>query len=103
MGGMTSKSQQILALWPKIPDGPAKIRIIADKVGCRPAYVRVGARQRKGRGMSEIDARYLTRKYGGSSIAEALRNAWAQDQSYRSRLQRADRRYLEKRRASAPP
>lgn len=50
----TSKAQQILALY----DGKRTTREIADEVGCDPAYVRVVARQRKGRGESAADKRY---------------------------------------------
>lgn len=55
-----SKQAQILALY----DGVRTTREIADIVGCGMSYVRVVARQRKGRSMSEIDIRYLTSERG---------------------------------------
>lgn len=47
------------------------VKEIADIVGCRPEYVRVAARQRRGRGMSEIDLRY---KY--SNRGQEVRQRW---------------------------
>lgn len=49
-----TKSDQIMALY----DGVRTTKQIAEIVGCRPEYVRVVARQRKGSGSSEIDLRY---------------------------------------------
>ena len=61
---------------------------ISEIVGCRIEYVRVAARQRVEVGPSEIDRRYLMRKYGGDTLAEAWRNAWANDPKHRDRLSR---------------
>lgn len=49
-----TKAQQILDLYAL----GKSTREIADEVGCLDAYVRVVARQRKGRSRSEIDLRY---------------------------------------------
>jgi len=55
-----TKSQQIMALY----DGKRTTAEIAKIVGCKPEYVRVVARQRKGKGQSEIDWRYLESDLG---------------------------------------
>lgn len=47
------------------------IQEIAEAVGCKPEYVRVVARQRKGSSQSEIDRRYLATDRGMRSRAEA--------------------------------
>lgn len=60
-----TKSEQILALH----DGKRTPREIADIVGCRPEYVRVVARQRRGSGMSDIDRRYVASPKGQRTAA----------------------------------
>ena len=55
-----TKSAQIMKLY----DGRRSTREIAEIVGCLPEYVRIVARQRKGKGQSEIDARYDASKKG---------------------------------------
>lgn len=49
-----TKSAQIMKLY----DGKRSTREIAEIVGCLPEYVRIVARQRKGKGRSEVDDRY---------------------------------------------
>lgn len=62
-----TKSQQIMALY----DGKRTTREIADLVGCKPEYVRVVARQRKGGGLSEIDHRYRETERGRAAIGRS--------------------------------
>lgn len=57
-----SKSSQILSLY----DGVRSTREIADIVGCLPEYVRIVARQRRGRA-SETDRKYLESDRGLAS------------------------------------
>jgi hypothetical protein len=45
----------------------------------RMAYIRVVVRQRKGRGMSPIDARYVTKKYGSLNAFYKVQNDRTQD------------------------
>ena len=111
-----TKKQQILNLY----DGKRSTSQIASIVGCLPEYVRVVARQRKGKAQSEIDRRYLQsslgqttrRKWEEEKGSEARRrwhrNKWENDPEYRDRV-RANKqhwlttpkgkRYLEQRRA----
>lgn len=72
-----TKSAEILDLYAQ----GFSIKEIALRVGCRPEYVRVVARQRRGSGMSDIDRRYVYSDLG----------------------QMARRRYVEKRRENARP
>ena len=74
-----TKSQQIRALY----DGVRTTRDIANLVGCRPSYVRVVARQRKG-GVSEIDKRY-TAKPRVWALRTAYRTKWLRKNSERVR------------------
>lgn len=57
-----TKSAEIMRLY----EQGLSTREIADLVGCRPEYVRVVARQRKGSGRSDIDRRYLSSDRGQS-------------------------------------
>lgn len=63
-----SKAKQIMRLY----DGKRSTREIAAIVGCRPEYVRVVARQRKGKGASEIDVRYLASAKGQRVVRKML-------------------------------
>lgn len=49
-----TKSEQIMSLY----DGTRTTTEIAAIVGCNTSYVRVVARQRKGRGVSDIDRKH---------------------------------------------
>ena len=56
----------------------------------RMAYIRVVVRQRKGRGMSPIEVRYLTKKYGSMDAFYKVRNDRTSDWRnayYRKRYQ----------------
>lgn len=97
MAKAVTKTERILALY---STGKYTTREVADTVGCLPAYVRVVARQRKGAGYSDNDARYLMRRYGGKSLAEAVRNQLS-DPAVRDRHRAANRKYRAKRRAEA--
>lgn len=55
-----TKAAKIMALYKK---GLSTTEIAA-KVGCRPEYVRVVARQRKGTGKSQIDRKYASTEKG---------------------------------------
>jgi hypothetical protein len=55
-----SKKDWILRLWGELPEPTT--REVSEIVGCRPEYVRVVIRQRKGTGTSEHDRAYLERK-----------------------------------------
>jgi len=63
-----TKAQQILTLYASRDNGLTprwKLpKLIARLVGTTPAYVRTVARQRKGRGQSEHDKRYITSPLG---------------------------------------
>mgnify|MGYP001224228662 CR=1 FL=1 len=50
-----TKSSRIMRLY---GEGAYTVKEIAEIVGCRPEYVRVVARQRKGSGQSDADRRY---------------------------------------------
>lgn len=54
-----TKSAKIMRLY----EQGLSTREIAEKVDCKPEYVRVVARQRKGRGQSEIDKRYIAKAF----------------------------------------
>lgn len=59
----TTKAQRILSLYAK----GLSTSEIAARVDCLPEYVRVVARQRKGKGQSEIDKRYLASPLGSAT------------------------------------
>lgn len=91
---MMTKAQQILELY----DGTRTTNEIAGIVGCRPDYVRVVARQRKGGGQSDIDRRYLQTPAGRKAHLDGVRR-WriANPEKYRE----LNRRSYLKRRAEA--
>ncbi len=62
-----TKAQRILELY----SSGMSDKEIADKVGCHPSYVRVVARQRKGRSMSEHDVQW--RNENRKRFNEAMR------------------------------
>ena len=64
-----TKTQHILSLY----DGKRSTSEIAEIVGCHPAYVRVVARQRRGRSHSEVEERYLKKRYGTKTLTAAWR------------------------------
>jgi len=76
-----TKAEHILSLY----DGKRSTSDIAAIVGCRPEYVRVVARQRKGTGYSDIDRRYVS-----STLFRSTRRA-----RYRERM--ADPKFREQR------
>lgn len=59
-----TKSSRIMRLYGK---GAYTVKEIAEIVGCRPEYVRVVARQRKGSGQSDADRRYEASDLGRQS------------------------------------
>lgn len=59
-----TKAAEIMLLYAK----GLSTKQIGELVGCRPEYVRVVARQRKGRGVSESDKRYLASPRGKEYI-----------------------------------
>jgi hypothetical protein len=79
-----TKSERIMRLWAKLKDSPKKTTVIAEKVGCDPAYVRVVARQRKGSTRSEIDRRWLDNG-GREWIAARYRERYHNDPKFRAK------------------
>lgn len=73
-----SKSQRILELY----DGKRLPSEIAAIVGCRPEYVRVVARQRKGNSRSEADLRYWA-SAGGKKTKRRLQAKRAREKKQR--------------------
>ena len=79
-----TKSARIFDLYKRFPG--MTTRQIADAVGCGTSYVRVVTRQRKGKGTSAIDRRYLMKRYGASTASEA----WClQGREWRARRRQA--------------
>ena len=83
-----TKAQRILELY----DGKRSTKEIAAIVGCRPEYVRVAARQRKGSGESEHDRRYRQSPQGRAKF----KRHW--EKSGRERM----RAYMQDRYATDP-
>lgn len=81
-----NKTKQILSLY----DGWRTTAEIAEIVGCNPGYVRVVARQRCGKGLSEIDIRYRKSPHGSRVMSDhaersrPLRNAYIR--AYRAEM-----------------
>lgn len=87
---MMTKSQRILELY---KTGKYTTRQIADVVDCRTEYVRVVARQRRGRSLSETDLRYIQKKHSGLSPRDAYLAHWREINARRSaRKRRAEAR-----------
>ena len=63
-----TKAAEIMLLYAK----GLSTKQIGELVGCRPEYVRVVARQRKGRGVSENDKRYLASPRGQEYVRREL-------------------------------
>jgi intein-encoded DNA endonuclease-like protein len=68
-----TKAQRILSLY----DNKRTTAEIAAIVECDPAYVRVVARQRRGK-LSDADVRYCKKRYGTASMREAYRKRGAE-------------------------
>ena len=79
-----TKSQCILALY----DGKRTTAEISKIVGCRPEYVRVVARQRKGGKCSEIDRRYQSSPLAKSTRREANARSYNAKCAYYNALDR---------------
>lgn len=76
-----TKKERILQLY---KTGKYTTRQIADIVDCDIAYVRVAARQRKERGRSEIDQRYM--ESGGNDRRKArFKERYHSDPEFRRR------------------
>ena len=72
-------------------------------VSVKMAYVRTVVFQRKGGSRSPHDDAWLLRKFGGKTVAEAYRNRWKQDPTYRERHARNVLAYIERKASGAGP
>ena len=83
-----TKSEQIMSLY----DGQRTTSEIAAIVGCRPSYVRVVARQRQGKGLSDIDRKYRQSPNGSKKHAASQERSLPYRRAYMKAYQEVMRR-----------
>ena len=91
-----TKAQRILELYAKgDKSDPTLTRRIAEQVGCRIEYVRVVALQRRGRGVSEIESRYLSSSLGRATVKKYHAERYATDPEFRRKKTEISKRWME--------